>query len=186
MTVQEEERRRVARELHDDIGQRAAVLSFAIERLRDQPSVRDVATLQDELGKLITNVSDLAECLRDVAHRLHPSVLEDLGLPTALKSLVDEQREHGQEVTVAIRDLPTDVPLPTALALYRITQEALRNAAKHASGAPVRVKLELIGTDLRLMIEDAGRGFDLRAAQHNGGLGLMSCVCQVLQKGQAE
>jgi two-component system sensor histidine kinase DegS len=101
-------------------------------------------------------------------------MLVDLGFPAALKSLAEEQQRHGRDVAISISDVAVDLPLATGLALYRIAQEALRNAAKHARGAPVRIKLEVVGNELRLSIEDAGSGFDLTAIRNTGGLGLIS------------
>lgn len=101
-------------------------------------------------------------------------MLEDLGLVAALRSLVSGFRDLGDGVSSNLPDGIPEVSREAATALYRITQEALRNATKHASGAPVHVKLETQDGHLQLTIRDAGPGFDLAYARHNGGLGLFS------------
>jgi PAS domain S-box-containing protein len=174
ITAQEDERRRVARELHDDFGQRAALMSWRVAELgkiTDRMSAaarREVELLQEDLNRL-------ASGLRDVSHQLHPSVIADLGLATALGEIVEQHRAHDVDVSLVTRDVPATMPTEVATGLYRIAQEALRNAAQHAPEAPVLITLSSAAGILLLKIEDPGPGFDLgKVRQTGGGLGLLS------------
>lgn len=172
ITLQEEERRRLARELHDDFGQRAAILGLQISRALDLlPNSPSEAA--DLLARTQGQIVALDNGLREVSHRLHPSVIEDLGLIPGLTSLVEDLREGGAEITLAAPD-SIAVPAPIATCLYRVTQEALRNAAKHAPGAPVHIRLSADADNVHLAIEDAGPGFDVREVRAAGGLGLLN------------
>lgn len=173
ITAQEEERRRLARELHDDFGQRAAVLAMhanrALEQFRAEP--QDTEPL---LRIICSEVSELNEGLRGASHRLHPSVLDDLGLVAALRSLVTDFRDDGHDVSFRLPDSLPAVNANTSTALYRIAQEALRNAQKHAPGAPIHLTLGAQDNGLELVIRDAGPGFDVGTMKVGLGLGLLS------------
>ena len=119
MTAQEEERARVARELHDDFAQRLALLEFESERLRHQPLPNDVRT---GLERISVRAAELSDNLRTLSHRLHPSVLEDLGLVLSLRALADEWRGEGIEASFSCPGLEGAVPLPIATSLYRIAK----------------------------------------------------------------
>jgi PAS domain S-box-containing protein len=173
MMAQEEERQHLANELHDDLGQRTAVVEMTVKRLEDDMGT-DAFKHQELLQLLSTQVSDLAHGLRAASHRLHPSVLENLGLSTALRMLVEEQRGQNGEARFIERGASAPLPASHTTALYRIAQEGLRNAAKHALGAPVRLTLIYRETGVELSIEDAGGGFDLGEIQGKRGLGLLS------------
>ena len=168
----EEERRRVARELHDDVSQQLALLHIELERceqrFHDAPD-----EMRQKLQQLRQRTAVLAEDVRSISHRLHPSILDDLGLPQALKALVDEFAEReGMLATFTRRDVPPEVPKEVATTLYRITQEALRNISKHAGRTHAKVMLEGSDSRLRLEIADFGEGFDTH--QSRAGLGLIS------------
>ena len=173
MTAQEEERKRLARELHDDFGQRLALLSLNADRALHQIHTNPQES-KSLLQSIFENLSATNDRLREISHRLHPSVIEDLGLVAAIRSLCDSYRDNGAELSCWVCDQINPVPLDTATALYRIAQEAIRNAQKHAPGAPIHVKLTTHDGSLRLTVRDAGPGFDLAHATHNGGLGLIS------------
>jgi two-component system CheB/CheR fusion protein len=170
-TSHEEERRRVARELHDDVSQQLAMLANDLEQLR-QNIPHTEAEMRKRLETLREAAGALSEELRRISHALHPSILEDLGLPVALRSLVTEFAEReGMPSNFTHRNVPDTLSPDVAATLYRITQEALRNVAKHAGRTHVR--LSLIGTSsaLRLTIRDLGEGFD---PSETRGLGLIS------------
>ncbi len=171
-TSQEEERRRVARELHDDITQRLAHLQMEIEQVEREPP-QDPDDTRRTMAALRETAAHLSDNVRSISHRLHPSILEDLGLPEALKALVDEfgQRE-GMLTTFRRFNLPESIPYEIAGVLYRITQEALRNVAKHAGRTHVKVTLEGVDSIVRLEIRDSGEGFDQEGKRL--GLGLVS------------
>jgi two-component system, chemotaxis family, CheB/CheR fusion protein len=173
MTAQEQERRRLARELHDDLGQRLAMLS-----MRTDSALAQVHKNPEEIEKLLQAIrADLLvvnEGLREMSHKLHPSMIEQLGLVAALRSLSVSYRENGSEISCWLPDQVPDVNLDTATALYRIAQEAIRNAQQHARGTPIHITLTAQDNSLRLAVLDAGPGFDLAHARLGGGLGLLS------------
>jgi PAS domain S-box-containing protein len=173
LTAQEDERRRLAREMHDDLTQRLAGIAMQAGRLERPAVLRSDAA--PALAREIR--SALAQLSRDVnalSRRLHPSLLEDLGLVDAIRA---ECATFSQQVGIDVRfsstDLEHEVDLDTSLALYRITQEALRNVAKHARTREALVALAAGDRELVLTIEDAGVGFDKGAAR-SVGLGLAS------------
>jgi two-component system CheB/CheR fusion protein len=170
-TSQEEERRRVARELHDDIGQKLAAIEIDCKRTDDQMTPASAKAVEG-LANVRAALRDLAEDVRRISHGLHPSAIEDLGLGVALRALVDDFREHS-EMIVDFRtsELPKISPM-VAIELYRIAQEGLRNVAKHAGNTHVRVSLRPHGAGIRLQIVDAGEGFDV--ASRRSGLGIIS------------
>ena len=174
LTGQEEERRRLAREMHDDVSQRLAALAIETGRL-EQAVEGENEHLQVGLQALSRQVIDLSNDVHDISHQLHPSILEDLGLEDALASECKgfTRREHIQVQFHADR-VPSTLPPDLALCLYRITQEGLRNIAKHAKTDHARVSLAGNGTMLTLTIEDDGCGFDRAEVTGHRGLGLAS------------
>ncbi len=167
----EEERRRVARELHDDIGQRLALLADDADRLRRELQIDDEANRR-RLDNLVKQAHLLSDDLRDISHTLHPAILEDLGLVVALRSLTSQVGERtGLGVSFAATDVPQDVPMDVGMAVYRIAQEALRNITKHAGDATACVTLKAHAGELVLVVSDTGSGFDVTART---GLGLTS------------
>ncbi len=174
ITAQEDERRRVARELHDDFGQRVALMSWRVAELAKTTGKMSSAA-QREVDLLQEDLNRLASGLRDVSHQLHPSVIADLGLAAALGEIVEQHRAQGVDVSLVARDLPATIPTEIGTGLYRIAQEALRNSVQHAPEAPVLITLSFAAGALQLKIEDPGPGFDLGKVRQTGaGLGLFS------------
>lgn len=172
-TSQEEERRRVARELHDDIGQKLAVLEIEIERLR-QGLDSDPAELDRRLKALRESAALLSQAVRGLSHQLHPSTLDNVGLVASLKALVEDFGARENMVATFRRTGPVHpVSQEVATSLYRIAQEALRNVAKHAGRTHVKVLLESRDGTLLLTIRDLGEGFDPESHARRG-LGLVS------------
>jgi two-component system, chemotaxis family, CheB/CheR fusion protein len=169
--AQEEERRRVARDLHDDISQRLAVLGMDLQHAAAAaPGDSETRTIIEGLA---SRTGALADDIRKISHGLHPSMLDDLGLPYALKALGDEFSEREKMlVTWQRQDIPERIPQNVSATLYRIAQEALRNVAKHAGRTHVKISLAGVDGRLRLEIADFGEGFDMEEAHH--GLGLIS------------
>src|SRR5262249_2288099 len=130
-------------------------------------------TIHPLLEQVRQRIADLSTRLREVSHQLHPSVVEHLGLHAALRGLVDDYSQNGMELSFVAGCAGGEPPLDIATALYRIAQEALRNASKHAEGAPVRMTLDETGREFQLKIEDAGPGFDLNRVRGKRGLGLL-------------
>ena len=174
LRVQEEERRRISRDLHDDINQRLALLSMDIEALERQLSFspshvgRAVRTIQNR-------VVELSDVVRHLAYQLHPSILDDLGLPIALQRLVDDftARSHIQG-SFGHENIPAVVPQEIATCLYRVAQESLNNVARHAAASRVDVELTRSRSGLTVTITDDGVGFDSeQPRQGPHGLGLL-------------
>jgi two-component system, chemotaxis family, CheB/CheR fusion protein len=174
LTTQEEERRRVSRELHDDLNQKLAMLEVDADRLgRQLPSAP--AAVVAQVQSLRHQVADVSNDIRRVAYQLHPSVLDHLGLAVALRSYCTEfSKREGIAIKFSAKSAPEKVPEEVSLCLYRITQESLRNVAKHASAKTATVKLEAIDKRIHLSIRDNGIGFDRAASTHKGGIGLLS------------
>ncbi|HEY1379348.1 MAG TPA: ATP-binding protein [Gemmataceae bacterium] len=170
--AQEAEHRRIARELHDDLTQRLAVLAIEagmLERLADCPP-----DIGDKARGMREELATLAEIVHSLSRQLHPSILDDLGLADALRSecLSVEQRD-GIAVKYHARDVPADLPRDVALCVYRVAQEALRNVARHARSPRASVRLVGNGRELVLCVRDRGVGFDLTAGG-KVGIGLVS------------
>ena len=170
--AQEDERGRLARELHDDMTQRLALLAIdAGQGERKAASEADGATLRGLRVELVR----LSEDVHALSYRLHPSTLRDLGLVDALRTECDRfSRLEAIPVRVEARDVPEDLPEDTGLCLFRVAQEALRNVARHARATRVAVSLRREGEALRLTIVDDGQGFDMERGPRKPGLGLAS------------
>lgn len=153
---QENERRRVARELHDDVGQQLALLSIELEQLRHGAG----AAVAEGLAAAAARANAISTGVHDLARDLHPARLETLGLPAALRALAEEVRaRHGLEVDVRLVDWPGEIAADAALTLYRVAQEALQNAIKHAGAATVSIELHATPAALAMTVADDGRGF---------------------------
>jgi two-component system CheB/CheR fusion protein len=169
---QEEESRRVARELHDDISQKLAFLDMEMQQIAEE-ILKDQNGARTRLESLRQGIGRLSEEVRRISHRLHPSIVDDLGLPQALRALVEDFGEReGMLATFSSRTVPDEVPRQIAAGLYRIAQEALRNVAKHAGKTHVKVTLEGWDERLRMEVADLGQGFDPEGTR--AGLGLTS------------
>ena len=167
----EDERSRIARELHDDIGQRLALLADDADRLRRELKLTDHSE-RLRLDSLVDQARQLSEDLRRISHLLHPSIVEDLGLVKALRSLVDDFISRtGKRVKLVDFKVPDNLPTSHSAALYRITQEALRNIAKHAGKAIVKMQLSCNTREVILLISDTGIGFE---SVRESGLGFTS------------
>ncbi len=171
-TVQEEERQRVARELHDDVSQRLSLIEMLLSQIGTD------ACAEDDAGRIHEAREHLASLnadVRQISHNLHPSILQDLGLSEALRAMVEEfGRRENMPVTYTALELPENWPAEAAMAMYRISQEALRNVAKHAGQTHVKVALSGDHGHLQLRVMDFGVGFDLTDDAPITGLGLIS------------
>ena len=175
LNAQESERRRISRELHDDLSQKVAKLQFDIEILEQKVPFADTDDAKKKLRDLRDQTGTLANDLRRVAHGLHPSSLDHLGLTVALRSYTEEfSRSAAMQVQFTSRNVPRGVSTEVASCLYRIVQEALRNVGKHANSAKVEITLSGKSNRVDLSIRDNGEGFDIEAVRAKGGLGLIS------------
>ena len=171
--AQENERRRIARELHDDFNQRLALLSVELDLVSQKPPDSD-----DEVRKrmqvLSNHVRELSTSIHDLSHELHPLKLEQLGLVTAVRALCQEvARSHDLDVQFQHKNLPEAIPAEIALCLYRIAQEALRNVIKHSQSDVAFVDLDANATEIHLKVADQGVGLS-PGSSGRGGLGLIS------------
>jgi signal transduction histidine kinase len=170
MTAHEDERRRLARDLHDDVSQRLARLAIDSGRL-EREAAGGSATARSVREELVR----LSEDVHKFAYQLHPSLLEDLGLAEGIRAECDRlSRQTSIPVSVDAADVPPKVPHETSLCLFRVAQEALRNAVRHASAHAIAVSLSPRGRGLELVVSDDGRGFDTQAMQRSPSLGQIS------------
>jgi signal transduction histidine kinase len=173
ITAQEEERRRIARELHDGVNQKLSALSIALSTLGHRPAAR-AANLTGELARLQARAGGLVDEIRHLSHELHPGVLQHRPGGRTAGLLPEFEDEHGLSVTFRADEDLGVVPIDRALCLYRVAQEALGNVAKHAKARQVQVILARDKDDVMLTVADDGCGFDLTEARGRGGLGLIS------------
>ena len=181
--VQDEERAHVARELHDDTNQRLALLALRLAEL--QRSLPDVApSISDQLDTSMQLVDEIVVDLHRLSRRLHPSQLEYIGLTRALANLCDEYaRQSVIAIDFAAANVPDTLPAEVVIGLYRVAQEAIRNAIKHSGAEHVQVDLAVEGESVRLSVQDAGRGFVADAVEAGLGLGLVSMAERIASIG---
>jgi PAS domain S-box-containing protein len=172
--AQEQERARIARELHDDVSQRMALLQIALEQFQlDTAGFSSKARQQlREIAEVSTEVSS---SIHDLSHQLHPSKLDTLGLEASIRGFCREfSQQHSLEVQFVCHDVPGQILKDVTLCLFRIVQEALRNVVKHSGAADAKVELSGHGERIDLCISDSGVGFDAGSAEGESGLGLIS------------
>ncbi|MDP3090547.1 MAG: PAS domain-containing protein [Nitrospira sp.] len=180
LQAQEEERRRIARELHDDFAQRLAALTIDLRRVCLEASDSQPSGASS-LRLLGDSAEHLATDLQQMAHRLHPSILEHAGLEAAVHELSDEfAARTGLSTEVIVRNVPQALPRDQATCLYRVLQESLQNVHKHAEATTVLVRLLRTSRGLGLCVHDDGQGFESRqAGARRNGLGLTSMAERV-------
>ena len=170
MTAHEDERRRLARDLHDDVTQRLARLAIDAGRL-EREKEGGSATARSVREELVR----LSEDVHKLAYQLHPSVLDDLGLAEGIRAECDRLSRQGAiAVSVDAANVPTKVSRETSLCLFRVAQEALRNAVRHAKAQAIAVSLSRKGRGLELVVTDNGQGFDTEAMGRSPSLGQVS------------
>lgn len=174
INAQEEERRRLAAELHDDISQRLALVAIHLDMIRGTPPgsredlVRELSGLYDEADQLSSDIHQFS-------HELRPVILERLGLGAALRRYCSEFSAYRKiAVDMSITGDEPQVDVDTALVFFRIGQECLMNAAKHSGATECKVSLTYVKNRIRLAVEDNGSGFEPRRAQAKAGLGIQS------------
>ena len=173
--AQEAERKRIARELHDDFNQRLAALSVELESMERTPiALPELITRQ--LAAIRIQAGMLSDDLHDLAYRLHPSLLEHVGLEVAARDHVAEfAKRAGLSVRFTGREVPKTLPPEVATNLFRVLQESLQNVSKHAQATDVTVRLSGSSRGVGLSVRDNGQGFDLQDKNAGAkGLGLVS------------
>ena len=170
----EQERTRIGRDLHDDVVQRLALLSIELEGV--QQDVPDASPeLRTRIGALRNQTTEIANDVQSLSHELHSSKLEYLGIVGAAKSFCREFSERQKmKIDFQSHDLPTALPTELSLSLFRVLQEALRNAAKHSGVKHFEVRLWGSTGEVHLTVSDLGAGFDTEGAIKSSGLGLTS------------
>jgi PAS domain S-box-containing protein len=173
--AQELERTRIARELHDDFGQRLALLAVKLEQLQNNPA-DSISEVQTGIGELRKQVREISTDIQALSHELHSSKLDILGIVVAMRSFC---KEFGEQQRMEVGFKSHDVPSPLisseiSLSLFRVLQEALRNAAKHSGAHHVEVDLWGTTDEIHLTVRDSGAGFDTKTSKEGQGLGLTS------------
>ena len=178
ISAQEQERTRIARDLHDDINQQLATLALSIGQMRRSGAAPGQAA-PEQWQRLIGQVEQVRSGVHRISHALHPALLEFSGLLAALDAL---RRDVAAASGIAVSLEPgplaepeaETVPPEMALCLYRVAQEALQNAVKHSGSNSVRIRVVRAGKDLELSVSDTGKGISSAAFQPGAGLGLVS------------
>jgi len=180
ISAQEQERIRIARELHDDVCQRLAMLSIKIANAAKYDGYGQVS-VAEQLEQIWQQCSSLGRDVQAISRELHPSILEYLGLTTAVKSYCREvAQQNGVVVEVSDTTLGGSLPQDVSLSVFRVVQEALRNAVKYSGQKHIKVCLQENSGQLELEVSDQGVGFDVRD-KRNRGLGLVSMAERISQ-----
>jgi PAS domain S-box-containing protein len=172
----EEECTRIARELHDDINQRLALLAVNLTTLKQGVPASDAAT-KDGVEQVHHELSELGKDVQALSHRLHSSKLEYLGLAAAAAGFCREfSQRHNVEVDFHYDNIPRDLPPEISLCLFRVLQEALQNALKYSGVRKFDASLKNASNEIHLTVRDSGVGFDPQSAMNRHGLGLISMM----------
>lgn len=172
--AQEEERSRLARELHDDLAQRLTVFAIDVGRLEKQ-LMGSPAPVREALREMENSIVKISEDVHSLSRQLHPSILDDLGLINAVESeCTSFSRREGIDVVFKHENIPRVIPKDVSLSLYRIIQEGLRNISKHACAEHISVSLKSLDHGILLSVQDDGIGFDWAEVKKNPGLGFSS------------
>ncbi len=172
--AQEEERTWIARELHDDVNQRLALLAIELQRAKDgTPASENL--LRERIDQTRTRLIEISKDVQALSHRLHSSKLEYLGIVAAANSFCKELVDrHKVTIEFNYSDIPQTLSKEISLGLFRVLQEALQNAVKHSGTQQFKVELRGTGEEIYLTVSDSGIGFDWHGAMSGRGLGLIS------------
>lgn len=171
VAAREEERRRIARELHDDLGQRLSALKMDLATLRPPAPRR---ALDSRISAMLEMIDQTVASVRRIATDLRPSMLDDLGLNAAIEWLArDASKRMGIEIELQLDDIGIDLGDAAVTALYRMVQEALTNVGRHSDATRVTIELTLRDSDLTLTVQDNGAGFTTKDQQKQGSYGLL-------------
>jgi PAS domain S-box-containing protein len=172
--AQEKERGRIARDLHDDICQRLALLAMEIS-LANRSADGSAETTKQRLQEIQQHCSEIAADVQSLSHQLHSSKLDFLGVVAAIKGFCDEfSRQHEVSIQITDANVPHELPQDISLCLFRVAQEALQNAVKYSGTNQFTVRVLGMADCIQLVVSDAGAGFDVETAKRNRGLGLVS------------
>jgi signal transduction histidine kinase len=172
--AQEEERRFIARELHDDMSQRVALLAIEVQRLEDALPESSLA-LRSQTAEISKRTLEISKEVQALSHRLHSSKLELLGVVAAMKGFCSElSAQQAVEISFAHSDVPRSLPRDISLCLFRVLQEALRNAVKYSGVRHFEVNLRGVEGAILLTVRDSGVGFNVEDVIKDHGIGLIS------------
>lgn len=173
--AQEDERAHIARELHDNINQRLALLANGIQELEQTAKTMSFSNDKEMVHALWRLTGEISADIQDLSHQLHPSKMHYLGLAAAMRGLCQEfSRVHTIEIECNVQNIPTNLDENIALNLFRTAQEALRNVTRHSHAQHAKVELIGNGSEVHLRISDDGIGFRYDEAKGSHGLGLVS------------
>ena len=171
--AQELERTRIGRELHDDIGQRLALLAAQLQQLHEDTLI--LPEVRSRMGEFQKQISEIATDIQSLSHELHSAKLQYLGIAAAMRGFCQEFAEQQKvEIDFKAHDLPSPLSPDISLCLFRVLQEALHNSAKHSGVRQFEVRLWGTSDEIHLTVKDSGAGFDREAAKESRGLGLIS------------
>ena len=174
INAQEEERSRVARELHDDLNQQVAIMSIELEQLRRKipADLQDLSALVSGLG---ARAQEISSEIHRLSYQLHPAKLDHLGLAAALKSLCDELSERCEiKIDFQQTGFPAPLSREVTLCVFRVAQESLQNVTRHSGAHGAQVVLRKSSTGVQLRVSDTGCGFDMQSSRTKNGLGFIS------------
>jgi len=181
VSAQESERRRISRELHDEVGQVLSAIMLALGNLRSAIQSENMSEALNQVQLVEDMTSRNVGMVRNLSLLLRPTMLDDLGLVPALRWLAREISRTAQlQVEVAAVECPEDLPEEHRTCVFRVVQEAVRNASRHSGGLKVRISVAQEGDRLRVSVQDDGRGFDPRAET---GLGILGMEERVMRLG---
>jgi len=170
---QEQERTRIGRELHDDVGQRLALLAVQLQQLNENSLI--LPEVRSRMGELQKQASEIAADIQSLSHELHSAKLQYLGIAAAMRGFCrDFGKQQKVEIDFQTRDLPSPLSPDISLCFFRVLQEALHNSAKHSGVRHFEVRLWGTSDEIHLTVRDSGTGFDREAARESRGLGLIS------------
>src|SRR5258705_11508463 len=181
ISAQESERRRISLLLHDDVSQNVAALGLSISRLKRKLPTSN-AEMVAELDGLWAQANDLTTQIRRLSHQIHPDVLEQVGLVSALEAHVSEYA-HVERIGIKFNAEVSNEPIPldVSICLFRVALEALRNISSHSGATTASISLKEGPGFLLLEVSDSGKGFDVEKARRGSGIGLVSAEERIKQ-----
>ncbi len=175
ISSREEELRQLAREIHDDLTQRLAVLAIEAGKLELQLQDQGNVPVCEAIGQIKHNLIKVSEDVHSLSRQIHPSILDDLGLVRAIQSECGQfSVREGISVSFQEHDVPNTIDKDVSLCVYRVIQESLRNIAKHSQSKNVKISLEGTSGGIHLFVKDEGVGFVPQQVRYTPGIGLAS------------
>jgi signal transduction histidine kinase len=179
----DQERQQLSQDIHDDLGNRIALIAFSLRQAMKQDR-KAVKAREKELNRVLAEVTELSASLRNISHHLYPPTLRYAGIRAALKLLMSEyEKTHQMEIELAIPEDSPRLPNDVGLCIYRIAQECLENVVRHSGTRKARITLVCNPEHISLIVSDAGQGFVRSQVALKGGLGLLSMEERALKVG---